>query len=124
LGILSISTKIVAPVVVTPETASKRALEYPSKLPERKNGIEPKNEAAIQHNTITKKTSLLENDCAFLEKYQTGIEHKIDITETWNKYKFFVSKYSIVAGISKKIDSSAIRIDNSLNVGFRLIIRC
>ena len=66
LGVLSISTKIVAPVVVTPETASKRALEYPSKLPERKNGIEPKNEAAIQHNTITKKTSLLENDFAFL----------------------------------------------------------
>ena len=31
LGIFSMSVKIVAPVVVTPETASNNAFEYPSK---------------------------------------------------------------------------------------------
>jgi hypothetical protein len=66
----------------------------------------------------------LEKDFAFLEKYQIGIEDKIDTIEILNKYKFSVSKYSIVAGINKKIDRIAINMDNSLNVGLRLIIRC
>jgi hypothetical protein len=39
--------------------------------------------------------------------------------EILNKYKFSVSKYSIVAGINKKIDRIAINMDNSLNVGLR-----
>ena len=66
----------------------------------------------------------MEKDFAFLEKYQIGIEDKIDTIEILNKYKFSVSKYSIVAGINKKIDRIAINMDNSLNVGLRLIIRC
>ena len=35
LGIFSISVRIVAPVVVTPETDSKRAFEYPLKDPDK-----------------------------------------------------------------------------------------
>jgi hypothetical protein len=66
----------------------------------------------------------LEKDFAFLEKYQIGIEDKIDTIEILNKYKFSDSKYSIVAGINKKIERIAINIDNSLNVGLRFIIRC
>ena len=35
LGILSISVKMVAPVVVTPETASNNAFEYPPKASDK-----------------------------------------------------------------------------------------
>ena len=65
LGIFSISVRIVAPVVVTPETDSKRAFDYPLNAPDRWNGIEPNIAAEIQHKTITKNTSLLEKDLAF-----------------------------------------------------------
>jgi hypothetical protein len=117
------SVRIVAPVVVTPETASNNALEYPLNAPDKWKGIEPKIAAEIQHKTITKNTSLFEKDLAFLDKNQTGRAQKIEIEDIWKRYKLAVSKYSIVAGIKRNTDKTAIKIDKSLNVGLRLIIQ-
>lgn len=49
--------------------------------------MEPKTAAEIQHNTITKKTSLFENDLAFLDEYHTGIAQKIEIIDILKRYK-------------------------------------
>lgn len=48
---------IVAPVVVKPETVSKKASIKDGMLPENKNGKEPKNEKKIQPNVTINKAS-------------------------------------------------------------------
>ena len=66
---------------------------------------------------------MFEKDLAYLEKYQTGTAQKIEIADIWKRYKLEESKYSIVAGIKRNTDNTAIKIDKSLNVGLRLIIQ-
>lgn len=76
----------------------------------------------IQLNTITKNTSLLENDVAFLQKYHIGKAITKLTPAICNKYILPNSRKSINPGKSKKIDKNIDNIDKNLNVGLKLII--
>ena len=68
--------RIVAPVVVKPETDSKKASVKDGKYPERKRGIEPSKLEKIQQQAVTAKLLLTERFTLFFLKITKKLKKK------------------------------------------------